>query len=80
MIEMTMICTHFALTLARPCAAGHGGVKVYGGEDQFLPPALAAPLAFLELQNIWEEEEEEEEEERGGHGADAGPEEWVFVE
>jgi len=60
-------------------------VKVYGGEDKFLPPALAAPLAFLELHNIWEEEEEEEEEEEsrtegGGHGVGVEEEEWVFVD
>ena len=46
----------------------HAQHQVYGdkGEDMFLPPSLAAPLAFLEVGNVWGEDEEDEEEEMGG--------------
>ena len=49
--------------LTRVCVCVCIYTQVYGGEDMFLAPSLAAPLAFLEVQNIWAVEEEEEEEE-----------------
>ena len=60
---------HTVTTHAHTRTRTHAQHQVYGdkGEDMFLPPSLASPLAFLEVGNVWgEDEEDDEEEEIGG--------------